>query len=168
MRGGCLVCRGVLGVELGDGGEYFGGEVVELADGVILRGDGFADCKQEWARADVVTVDRHGCVGADEGHGDDGDLGPDGHVGHAAEEGVKLAVEGAAAFGEDDEWESVLEGLDAGVQAAQAGVGVAEGNGDLSAAAQVPAEEGNFKEAAFGEDAKLKTQAGEERRRVEI
>ena len=71
----------------------------------------------ERARVEVVGVDGEQLVGSDQGDGHERDLGLDGHVGAAGEEGLGAAVGGAASFGEEDEGQAVLEGVDAAVEA---------------------------------------------------
>ncbi len=69
--------------------------------------------------------------------------------------GRSCAGGGASAFGEDDDGVSVMEGVDGGVEGAEGGADVGGIDGDLSGAAEVPAEDGEGEEFFFGEDAEL-------------
>ena len=53
-------------------------------------------------------MDGEKLVGADQGEGDEGNLGFDGHVGAAGHHGLELAGGGAASFGKEDERQAVL------------------------------------------------------------
>ena len=87
----------------GDGVVEALGEGVGVAGGEAVGGDGVADDDVERARVESVDVDGEQLVGADEGEGDERDLGLDGHVGAAGHHGLELAGGGAASFGEEDE-----------------------------------------------------------------
>ena len=112
----------VLHVGGGDGVEEALGESVGVAGGEAGGGDGVADDDGDGTGIKVVGVDGKEFVGSDQGDRDERDLGLDGHVGAAGEEGVGAAISGAAAFGEDDEGKAVFEGGNATVEA---GYGVA-------------------------------------------
>ena len=62
-------------------------------------------------RAHHVAVDGQELVGADERERNERDLGFDGHPGGAGDHGFQLAGGRAAAFGEEHERETGLEGL---------------------------------------------------------
>ncbi len=100
--------------------------------------------------------------------GDEGDLGFDGHVGAAGEEGVGVAVGGAASFGEEDEGHAVFEGVDAAVEAGGGVAGAGLVDGDLAGTVEVPANEGDLPKALFSEDAELEGEFGEEDGGVEV
>src|ERR1700733_13937552 len=72
------------------------------------------------------------------------------------------AVVGSASFGEEDQPEAVLEGLDSAVEAGYGVAGAGLIDGDLAGAVEVPADEGDLPEALFGEDAELEGEFGEE------
>jgi hypothetical protein len=75
---------------------------------------------------------------------------------------MSAAVVGSASFGEEDEREPVLEGLDSAVEAGYGVAGAGLINGDLAGAVEVPADKGDLPEALFGEDAELEGEFGEE------
>ena len=135
---------------------------IEVAEGVSGGGDRCADDELQILRHEVVGVHGEHLVGAEDGHGDDGDLGFDGDVegtGHGREE---RAGGRAPAFGEDDDGVSVVEGGDGGVEGTEGGADVGGIDGDLSGAVEVPAEDGEGEEFFFREDAKLRREMGVE------
>ena len=73
-----------------------------------------------------------------------------------------MAVRGAASLGEDEDAEALAEGFDGGAQGGDGGAGVLGVDGNLTAAIEIPADEGEGPELFFGEDAKLEGEAGED------
>jgi hypothetical protein len=92
----------VLGDEQGDGLAEFFRHGIDFAKGTARGGDGWAGDEFELGGVEVVGVDGKEVIYADEGDGDEGDLGADGEVGSAVEEGLELAVGGAAALRKDE------------------------------------------------------------------
>ena len=143
-----------------------------LARGVAGGGDGFAEDEFDGGAIgggiEVPGVDGEQVVDADQGDGDERDLGADGEVGGSVEKGPDFAGGGAGAFREDEDAEALAEGSDTGGEAGQGGAGVGGVDGKLAGAVEIPADEGEGPELFFSEDAELEGQAGEDYRGVHV
>jgi hypothetical protein len=160
---------GMLG-EVGgvDDGAEAVGEGFGVAGGHAGGVDGLADDEFYGAGFEGVDVDGEHLVGTDEGKGDEGDLGLDGHPGGSGEHGLELTVEGATAFRKDDHGHAGLEGARSPGERGDAGAGGGLVDGDLAGAVEIPADEGDLPERSLGEDAELEGELGEDYRRVVV
>jgi hypothetical protein len=131
---------------------YADGEAMSFADG---RAEDESDGGSGWRGVEVAGVGWEQVVNADEGYRDERDLGADGEVGGAVQEGLEVAVGGAAAFGENEDAEAVAQGADACAEARRAWSGGFRCRWGAGRCAEVPADEGEGPELFFGEDAEL-------------
>jgi hypothetical protein len=159
---------GVVGIGGGDGIVEAPGEGVCVTGGEAGCGDGVSDYDQERAGVQGVDVDGEKLVGADEGEGDEGDLGLDGHVGAAGHHGLELTGRGAASFRKEDEGEALFESCDAAVEARNERTGAVHVDRNLAGVIEVPTDEGDLPEALLREDAELEREPGEEDRSVHV
>ncbi len=145
--------------EFGDGTVNAGGEGFHVTGDEARGGDGVSNDQAKRRGVDDIGVHGERFEGADDGHGDDGDLSLDGGVEDSAEEGLEVAVGAASALGKDDEGHSIFNGLGGGGERAQRGAGVGAVNGNLAGAAKVPSEKRETEELELGKDAELKGQS---------
>jgi hypothetical protein len=155
-------------VGLGDGLIETLGERVRIAGGEAGGEDGFADDDAESTGMEGVDVNGKKLVGADEREGDERNLGLDGHVGASGHHGLEFAGCGSAAFREEDQRETGLQGGDAPIEASYEGAGTFGIDGNLSGTVEVPANEGNLPKLLLCEDAELEGELAEEDRGVHV